>query len=429
MPIALSKESELHKLMRRYAPKENNLTAYVKFFENEISPPLSIAFSSDFLTTLHPNFRDKETRGNLLVREMQDDEAERALFRLPLGHKGTGLISVVAMVLSVEVLREYHRQYLNGKPFIVSIEEPEVHLHPHAQRDFLKYLKWLSNRNQVLVTTHSPVFVDRAEPENVVVLKRFTNLDKNISTNKGTAQKIGSTIAITNNDQNNWKYIIDTLGIRLSDALMAGEINFLVEGPTETIILPAIAKTLAESGQESINFDRVLLLSGEGGNLPFYASILLAIKIPTVVLVDFDKGGKNIIDNLNDLDPKPHVISLEPPAEWDKKYEFEDMLSDEVLLEAFNEVFLNIHNFNFLPISYEEFVAEQQRFRAKNQNFNWIRTVESLMGKKSDGKQKRLDKRRLAKKAAQYIRVGKLPIPPFCQKLFRDVNALLKVQP
>jgi len=52
MPAALSKEQDLHKLMRGYAPKETNLTAYTKFFKEEIYGALRIAFPSDFNVTL-----------------------------------------------------------------------------------------------------------------------------------------------------------------------------------------------------------------------------------------------------------------------------------------------------------------------------------------------------------------------------------------
>ena len=180
MPPALQDEKQLHKLMRNYAPDETNLSAYVRFFQDEVLGPLKLAFPADLQLQryLNPDFRTPTDRGRLFVRELTHADAKEALIKLPLDHHGTGLISVVAIVLSVAVLGEYHRQALSGKPFLVAIEEPEVHLHAHAQRTLLEYFRWLSKQHQVLVATHSAILVDRAEPNNVIVLRRATQKDE-----------------------------------------------------------------------------------------------------------------------------------------------------------------------------------------------------------------------------------------------------------
>jgi len=41
---------------------------------------------------------------------------------------------------------------------IYLIEEPETFLHPSAQEEMLESLIWLSNTNQIFITTHSPIF-------------------------------------------------------------------------------------------------------------------------------------------------------------------------------------------------------------------------------------------------------------------------------
>lgn len=43
---------------------------------------------------------------------------------------------------------------------VLMIDEPENHLHPHLQRKVLKYLQAETRRTQVLLSTHSPIFVD-----------------------------------------------------------------------------------------------------------------------------------------------------------------------------------------------------------------------------------------------------------------------------
>ncbi|MBO9505186.1 ATP-dependent endonuclease [Qipengyuania flava] len=45
-----------------------------------------------------------------------------------------------------------------GRPMIFLFEEPELFLHPHSQRVLFKTLAKISEENQVVLTTHSPIF-------------------------------------------------------------------------------------------------------------------------------------------------------------------------------------------------------------------------------------------------------------------------------
>ena len=47
----------------------------------------------------------------------------------------------------------------SNKQLIVFIDEPELHLHPKLQEDFVKILLEISKTTQVFLTTHSPLFV------------------------------------------------------------------------------------------------------------------------------------------------------------------------------------------------------------------------------------------------------------------------------
>lgn len=440
MPSALAKEQDLHKLMRNYAPKKNNLTAYVKFFQEKVYAPLQIAFPSDFpLLQLNPDFRTPDDRGRLFVRELTHAEAKKAIFRLPLDHHGTGLISTVAMILSVEVLREHHRQNLAHKPLLFAIEEPEVHLHAQAQRTFLNYLKWLSQNHQAIVSTHSPLFVDRIDPQNVFVVRRASQKDEKAE--KGaTPWKAGTTRVFGNGYRDSWKAVHDTLGIRLSDALMAGEFNLLVEGPTEEVLLPAMAKVWAEQTGNTLDFDRVMIVGGEGGgNLPYMARLLLSTGNPTAVFVDGDKAGHSSVEQIKkeqlpvDFWHELNCRTLQPPLNTLPECEFEDFLDAQGLLQAFNNAFSNVPGFDFLPLSFAEFQQEQQCLMGMRKAFGWIAVMESLLRRQiqsvgPNGKlySPKVDKRKLAETAATSILDKTLPLPEFCDALFRQIQSSLR---
>lgn len=57
-------------------------------------------------------------------------------------------------------------------PQLIGIEEPENHLHPRILPELAEECRQASSQSQLMVTTHSPYFVDRLRPEELWVLYR-----------------------------------------------------------------------------------------------------------------------------------------------------------------------------------------------------------------------------------------------------------------
>lgn len=83
---------------------------------------------------------------------------------IPMSHKGTGYRRLF-MVARFRYLAEKSK----GHNIIYLIEEPETFLHPTAQQDLLIAFKELSNDNQIIITTHSPVFAGATSVKGVVL--------------------------------------------------------------------------------------------------------------------------------------------------------------------------------------------------------------------------------------------------------------------
>jgi predicted ATP-dependent endonuclease of OLD family len=83
---------------------------------------------------------------------------------IPMSHKGTGYRRLF-MVARFRYLAEKRK----GKNIIYLIEEPETFLHPTAQSDLLEAFKELSNENQIIITTHSPVFAGATDVKGVIL--------------------------------------------------------------------------------------------------------------------------------------------------------------------------------------------------------------------------------------------------------------------
>jgi hypothetical protein len=280
--------------------------------------------------------------------------------------------------------------------------------------------------------------VDRAKPKNVVVLRRETGRGRKSTKATGKLADVGATVPIQGDYAGNWQAVIDALGVRLSDALMAGEVTLLVEGATEAILLPAMSEALVGQGDTPLDFGRVFIVNGEGGNIPHIARLLQGFGNPIIVPVDSDQGGRKIAKDLPEGTPFVESFPLPPtqtlpvPLNQLGNAEFEDFLDAEALLAAFNEAFLSTLGFECLPVPYVDFKQEQRRLLGQGSQFGWIATMDSILASRSPvlaqkREGDRFSKRVLAETAAGHVRQGKLPVPSFCKQLFLRINSFLAV--
>jgi len=151
------------------------------------------------------------------------------------------------------------------------MEEPENSLHPKAQRQLLSVIQDISNESQVIVTTHSPVFLERTKFENNIILTRTIK---------------GNTVAKTFNPSLLGELRTD-LGIRPSDALLKGGGNcaILVEGNTEEDGFPIFMEMMGMS-EFRLGIAIINLRGSDTYKVSSTARLLLAYDIPCVVVLD-----------------------------------------------------------------------------------------------------------------------------------------------
>jgi putative ATP-dependent endonuclease of OLD family len=104
-----------------------------------------------------------------------------------------------------------------ARNLILAIEEPESHLHPLAIHQLKTVLAEIARKNQVIMTTHCPLFVDR------------TSVKANILVHKNKAAPAKDV-----------KQIRDILGVRASDNLHHAALVLLVEGEEDRKALTAL---------------------------------------------------------------------------------------------------------------------------------------------------------------------------------------------
>jgi predicted ATP-dependent endonuclease of OLD family len=123
--------------------------------------------------------------------------------------------------------------------YIWCFDEPETHLYPSAQRQLFSTFRDMCEKEfQVLLSTHSTVFIDRT---------RINNINKVVLNN-------GYSVINKTDDIDD---IFDCLGLKNSDFLFFDKF-LAVEGPTEYELIPKLyklkfGKTLIEDGIQLIN--------------------------------------------------------------------------------------------------------------------------------------------------------------------------------
>ena len=181
----------------------------------------------------------------------------------PLQQKGDGIKSLTALAM-LNIPTSHDRVS------VVAIEEPESHLHPESARQLYETINALSANHQVVLTTHSPLFVNRS------------NLKENIIVDSGKAIPVKKI-----------KEIRDVLGTKVSDNLVNAENVLVVEGENDKIILEKILPQMSESIKKAIqNGTLIIDYMGGTGNLPYKLSFWRNLQCKYHVLLDNDDAGR-----------------------------------------------------------------------------------------------------------------------------------------
>ncbi len=181
----------------------------------------------------------------------------------PIQQKGDGIKSLTALAMLNIPARA-------DRVSVVAIEEPESHLHPESARQLYDTIMALSETHQVVLTTHSPLFVNRA------------NLKENIIVNEGKATPVKKI-----------REIRDVLGTHVSDNLTNAEHILIVEGEDDKIVLDKLLPNMSSVIKRAIqNGTLIIDYIGGTGNLPYKLSFYRNLQCKYHVLLDNDDAGR-----------------------------------------------------------------------------------------------------------------------------------------
>jgi putative ATP-dependent endonuclease of OLD family len=230
-----------------------------------------------------------------------------------LEFKGDGVQSLAAL----SIIQHYSTQTARAKEFILAVEEPESHLHPKAIHALRSVLRDTASKQQVLLTTHSPLFVNRFE------------VGSNIIVERNRAQPASSV-----------KELREVLGVRTADNLEHAEVILVVEGPTDEIALKALLSCRSERLKAAFEESTLAIYPLRGGGSLSYALTLLRDSLAAVhAFLDADQQGVTAGEKAEQedlLDSADRTLAMFPGA---KESELEDLLDPMVYSDAFTDRF------------------------------------------------------------------------------------------
>ena len=187
----------------------------------------------------YPNFDGKMSEEEFYSTLKLIVEYETGM-KIPISNNGLGYNNLIFMSLLLAKMQiDSDGKYLgsNAKIFpILAIEEPEAHLHPSMQFQFLKFL----NRNlsdnrvrQIFITTHSTHIVSSAGLDQIICLYR--------NEDKVNVAYPGQVFENNKEGLKNKNYVQRFLDATKSDMLFADRV-ILVEGLAEQLLLSIFAE-------------------------------------------------------------------------------------------------------------------------------------------------------------------------------------------
>jgi putative ATP-dependent endonuclease of the OLD family len=163
---------------------------------------------------------------------------------------------------------------------IFAMEEPELFLHPHAQRRLAESLRGIaaSPEHQVFLCTHSTYFVDLEHYKEVAVVT------KNCAEKGSCVRQCTRDLFEGDNvkERKNRFHMAQWVNPDRGEMFFAQQVVF-VEGETEKVILPYLAEKVGV-----FNPDISVIGCGSKHNLPLYIAVAEAFEIPHLVVHDED---------------------------------------------------------------------------------------------------------------------------------------------
>ncbi len=232
---------------------------------------------------------DQSEQGSYFLQFFSTDNAHSS------DGMGEGIVSIFAIVDSL---------YDSANGDIVVIDEPELSLHPALQKRLGTLIRRLSSDRQIIISTHSPYFVDLEAMRNGASLVRVLTGPGGTEVNQLSSKALESIKKLSDGNV----YNPHVFGLDARELFFLEDGVILTEGQEDVVLLPEIARQL-EQKMPGAFFGWG---AGGAGNIKHLCQILSELGFRKVAAV-FDGDKTAEADEIRAL--FPNYLSCALPAD------------------------------------------------------------------------------------------------------------------
>ncbi len=212
------------------------------------------------------------------------------------------------------------------KEAVLLLDEPGLHLHPTAQQELIAFFEELSQKNQLVYSTHSPFLIDGEHLHRVRPVTEDATGHSRISV--GAWPKDRETIFP----------LQAAAGYAMVRGLFQHAKNLLVEGMSEYFYLHVLSLLCRASSRAALPDDIYITPCGGTPMVTKLAALFLGQQVRPVVLLDGDQAATVLRDNLMRelyVGHDQQILMLDSVLGL-ADCEIEDLLGEAVILPVLN---------------------------------------------------------------------------------------------
>lgn len=262
----LKEVKEIEKLVNAYL-KENFPNSRLEFY----IPPLEL---KDLLSTTQI-YVDDGTRG--LIDSKGDGLKRAVTFSLLRSYVEMKRRPILLDSLNSENLESTNEENFSHQ-YLFLFEEPELYLHPAAQKILFDALSIISESSQVVVTTHSPIFFSSTSTNTFVKMKKI--YENNI-------KPYSTSICIDLHTNTTNRDLFQLICYENNCAAFFANRVVLVEGDSDVYFFNHVAKTLNKEWDFNRKNIPLIKINGKG-SVQRYRKFFNAFEIEVHAILDLD---------------------------------------------------------------------------------------------------------------------------------------------
>lgn len=215
---------------------------------------------------------------------------------------------------------------LGHKNAILLLDEPGLNLHASAQSDLIQVLRDLSQKNQLIYTTHSPFMIDTDDLNSIHIVTVDENQGSQIS-NRIWPSDIDAIFPLQS-----------ALGYSASQSMFLGKNILVVEGMTDFWILSSLSSYLKDKGRIGLDDDLIITPAGGAQKITYLTSMMVSQKLKVTILADYDGAGKKLFDELikTKILREKHLVFVNECVGSSQEMTIEDIFPEEYYLNFVN---------------------------------------------------------------------------------------------